>query len=83
MTLRRIPPVKMQSVCHFCNRIQQDPQDRLAIWENLKLSLEGYLKSLFGGKVSLNWLTSSNLELREKIKCIEHIGKPKKWDKLC
>ena len=28
-----------------------------------------------GEKDSLNWLSSSYIELREKLKCIEHIGK--------
>ena len=30
----------------------------------------------FGKKVSLNWLTSTCFELREKFKCKEHTGKP-------
>ena len=36
------------------------------------LRLEGDL----GEKVSLNWLTSPYFELREKFKCIVHIGSP-------
>ena len=39
--------------------------------------LEGDL----GEKVSLSWLTSPYLELREKWKCIEFIGKIKIWTK--
>ena len=37
------------------------------------LSIRGDL----GEKVSLSWLTSPYFELREKFKCIEHIGKSK------
>ena len=37
------------------------------------LSLEGDL----GEKVSQSWLTSPYFELREKFRCIEHIGKSK------
>ena len=36
-------------------------------------SLEGDFRE----KVSLSWLTSPYFELREKFKCIEHIGNPK------
>ena len=43
-------------------------------------------KAQFGGqfceKVSLNWLTSPYFELREKLKCIEHIWKSKFWPKF-
>ena len=42
------------------------------------LSLEGDL----GQKVSFSWLTSPYFELREKFKCIEHIGKSKIWTKI-
>ena len=37
------------------------------------LSLGGHL----GEKVSLNWLTSPCFELKEKLKCIECVGKSK------
>ena len=39
------------------------------------------LEGDFREKVSLSWLTSSYLELREKWKCIECIGKSKIWTK--
>ena len=42
-----------------------------------RVILEGDL----GEKVSLSWLTSSYLELREKWKCIDCIGKSKIWTK--
>ena len=34
-----------------------------------------------GEKVSISWLTSPYLKLREKITCIKHIGKSKIWTK--
>ena len=44
---------------------------------NRGVILEGDL----GEKISLSWLTSPYLELREKWKCIECIGKSKIWTK--
>ena len=50
---------------------------RLSHYTKAEVILEGDL----GEKVFLSWLTSPYLELREKWKCIDCIGKSKIWTK--
>ena len=57
---------------------QQAWFDWVCSWE--VVSDRGHPRGWFGRKVALSWLTSPYFELREKWKCIEHIGKLKNLD---
>ena len=57
-------------------------RESLGLWDNESwLSAGVILEGNLGEKVSLSWLTSPYLELREKWKCIEYIRKSKIWTK--